>query len=466
MIGRHGASLRLSLMAADLAGALLLFGWLAAMAAGRHLLALPDAPMGALLALAYGSAWVVALWSRGLYRLPARWDPLAEARDIAVVAGLLAVATFALLFLLGRTDVSRFFLISLYAGQVMVAVGSRWIVRRAHRHLRARSGGGSYMLVIGTGQAAQRFADQVEAHAALGLRVIGHLSVPGDVPGDVDRPVLGSIGDLEGVLHDRVVDEVALCIGEGSAELAGAVAELCREEGRPVRIPLEDAVRQPGPHLVEDLDGQRVLSILPGPDRSVALFAKRSLDIVLAGTLLLVVAPLLGLIALRIRVTDGGPVIFRQRRVGLHGRTFTLLKLRTMGPDAEGRRDELVDRNEVAGRAFKLTDDPRLTRSGAFLRRTSLDELPQLWNVLRGEMSLVGPRPPLPEEVAGYDLWHRRRLSMKPGMTGLWQVRGRSDPVFDRWVRLDLDYIDRWTIRLDLLILLRTIPAVLTLQGR
>ena len=163
-------------------------------------------------------------------------------------------------------------------------------------------------------------------------------------------------------------------------------------------------------------------------------------------------------------MVDGGPILFRQTRVGLHGRAFEVAKFRTMLPDAEGRLDELQARNEIRGPAFKLTDDPRLTRTGRILRATSLDELPQIWNVLRGEMSLVGPRPPLPREVEGYDLWHRRRLSMKPGITGLWQVEGRREPDFDRWVQLDLAYIDRWSIWLDVKIMARTIPAMF--QGR
>jgi lipopolysaccharide/colanic/teichoic acid biosynthesis glycosyltransferase len=157
-------------------------------------------------------------------------------------------------------------------------------------------------------------------------------------------------------------------------------------------------------------------------------------------------------------------VIFRQTRVGLHGRPFDVIKFRTMVPDAEALLTELEEQNEIKGHAFKITDDPRLTRVGRFLRATSLDELPQVWNVLLGEMSLVGPRPPLPREVAGYDLWHRRRLSMKPGITGLWQVAARRDDDFDRWVALDLAYIDRWSIWLDLKIMAKTIPAML--QGR
>jgi lipopolysaccharide/colanic/teichoic acid biosynthesis glycosyltransferase len=150
--------------------------------------------------------------------------------------------------------------------------------------------------------------------------------------------------------------------------------------------------------------------------------------------------------------------------VGLHGRRFEVVKFRTMVPGAEDLLPGLESDNEIQGPAFKLTDDPRLSRTGAWLRRISLDELPQFFNVLRGEMSVVGPRPPLPDEVAGYDVWHRRRLSMKPGITGLWQVAARREQEFDRWVVLDLDYIDRWSLWLDLKIMLRTVPAMI--QGR
>jgi lipopolysaccharide/colanic/teichoic acid biosynthesis glycosyltransferase len=171
-------------------------------------------------------------------------------------------------------------------------------------------------------------------------------------------------------------------------------------------------------------------------------------------------------IAIAIRRDTPGGVLFRQRRVGLHGRTFDVVKFRTMADGAEERLAEVLELNEIRGHAFKATTDPRVTQVGRWLRRTSLDELPQLWNVLRGEMSLVGPRPPLPSEVVGYDVWHRRRLSMKPGMTGLWQVRARNEQEFDRWVETDLEYIDAWSFWLDLRILLQTIPAVLNREGR
>jgi lipopolysaccharide/colanic/teichoic acid biosynthesis glycosyltransferase len=179
--------------------------------------------------------------------------------------------------------------------------------------------------------------------------------------------------------------------------------------------------------------------------------------------MLVLFSPVYAGVAIWILVDDGRPVLLRQDRVGKHGRRFRMLKFRTMVPNAieVGRKLKLSDDPYAI-----VPNDPRITHPGRFLRRSGLDELPQLWNVLRGEMSVVGPRPPLPREVVGYDIWHRRRLSMKPGITGLWQVAARRDPDFDRWVRLDLDYIDHWSLWLDVKIVARTIPAVLAGEGR
>jgi len=177
-------------------------------------------------------------------------------------------------------------------------------------------------------------------------------------------------------------------------------------------------------------------------------------------------APFFALLAGLVKLDSPGGAFFRQERVGLHGRPFKVVKFRSMCSDAEQRLDDLRGHNVIRGHAFKMERDPRVTRVGRFLRRTSLDELPQLWNVLRGEMSLVGPRPPLPCEVVKYDVWHRRRLSMKPGMTGLWQIGARRHPEFDHWVKKDLEYIDRWSFWLDLKIIARTVPAMLAGQGR
>jgi len=177
-------------------------------------------------------------------------------------------------------------------------------------------------------------------------------------------------------------------------------------------------------------------------------------------------SPVLLAIAAYIRLRDGSPILFRQVRVGMHGRPFTILKFRTMVADADTRYAEVEDLSTTRGAAFKMADDPRVTTWGHVLRKTSIDELPQLWNVLRGDMSLVGPRPAPPREVNQYDVWHRRRLSMKPGMTGLWQISSRLDQDFDDRAKLDLDYIDRWSFWLDLRIVVQTVPAVLHFEGR
>jgi lipopolysaccharide/colanic/teichoic acid biosynthesis glycosyltransferase len=203
-------------------------------------------------------------------------------------------------------------------------------------------------------------------------------------------------------------------------------------------------------------------------DRRAELAIKRLIDVVGASVALVLLSPVLALLALTIAVADGRPVLFRQPRAGLQGRPFTIAKFRTMRRGADAEREALREHNEVIGSAaaFKLTSDPRVTRVGRFLRRTSLDELPQLWNVLRGEMSLVGPRPHPFDDVARYQEWHFRRLAVKPGITGLWQISARRDADFDRWVALDIEYIDDWSVALDVKIAVQTIPALLRAEGR
>jgi exopolysaccharide biosynthesis polyprenyl glycosylphosphotransferase len=420
-----------------------------------------DAPLAA---AAYAVTWMTLLWILGLYRLRARWTARIEIQDVGRAAVLLGLITFSALFAFKLPDVSRLFLLTLFAAQTVLTVASRGVIRRLLHALRDRGHNLRYMLVVGTGRDARRFADRVERHRELGIRVIGHLAVHGSPLVAGKRPVLGSMDDIEHVLHDRIVDEVAVCLPAEDLQWVEPVARLCEEVGKIVRIPLDEVpVSLPGGR-VEDFDGGKVLSLVYGPDRVLGLVAKRLIDVALGGVALVVLVPVFAIVGLAVLLVDGRPVIFRQTRVGLHGRPFAVVKFRTMVPDAEARLTELEEQNEIKGHAFKITDDPRLTRTGRILRATSLDELPQVWNVLLGEMSLVGPRPPLPREVADYDLWHRRRLSMKPGITGLWQVAARRDDDFDRWVALDLAYIDRWSIWLDLKIIAKTIPAML--QGR
>ena len=412
----------------------------------------------------YVTAWVVALMFNGLYRPRARWSLRGEALDVLKATGAMALATLSILFWFKLPDVSRLFLVSLFPLQAGLTIALRAALRIAL--VRARQGGRNtrYILVLGAGARGREFARKVEDHVELGLRVAGFLDSEEEpfVPGAWRR--LGDIADLERVLHERVIDEVAICLPFSRWEEIFAIAHMCEEEGKIVRIPMEVPDRTISTGRIEELDGMPVFSLISGPDRAFALAMKRIFDVAVASAALVVLSPALLLVAVAVLAADGRPIVFHQERVGLHGRAFGLLKFRSMVRDAESRRGELADRNLVQGRAFKMNNDPRITPLGRFLRRTSLDELPQLINVLRGEMSLVGPRPPLADEVVGYDLWHRRRLSMKPGITGLWQVRGRRDPNFDRWVADDLEYIDRWSLWLDLKIIARTIPAAL--EGR
>ncbi len=423
-----------------------------------------------LAAVLYGLALVVVLWVQGLYRLRVRWSRRREALDVLFAVLLLAVVVFTALFLFKLPNVSRLFLILLFPSQAILTIASRTLIRLIFLSLRSSGRSVRYMLIVGANEAGESFADLLGRHAELGLDPIGHLAGPEDRAngddGRVRRPVLGDLHEIEAILHSTVVDEVAICLPVGERAMVEPIARLCEDEGRVVRIPIVGpGLMLPGGRM-EEVEGVEVLSLVYGPDRTLGMLAKRAIDVALALTGLVLLSPLLLIVAVVIRLRDGAPVLFLQERVGLHGRPFRVVKFRTMVPDAEERLAELEALNEISGPAFKVTDDPRLTRTGGWLRRTSIDELPQLWNVLRGEMSLVGPRPPLPSEVQDYDIWHRRRLSMQPGITGLWQVAARREADFDRWVRLDLDYIDRWSLWLDVKIILRTIPAVFTGEGR
>jgi exopolysaccharide biosynthesis polyprenyl glycosylphosphotransferase len=467
VIRRHLTALRLGLLAADAISAVVLFAVLSFVRLGPDWVAVwRDVgvdPM--LLAGIWATVWVTSLWVMDLYRLRSRWSVRSEARAVLQAAMLIAVATFSALFLFKLPDVSRLFLLLLFATQTVVTFGLRLGIRWSLRRLRDRGFNTRYLLVVGTGPSAKRFADRVERHRELGLRVIGHLATGSHPPAAVgSRPVIGTIDDIEAILHRQVVDEVAVCLATEDVTLIEPIARLCEEEGKIVRIPVDELGLSLSGARVEEFDGIPVLSLVYGPDRAISLVCKRLLDVGIALVGMVVLSPLFLVVSLWIRAVDGPPIVFRQVRVGLHGRPFRVVKFRTMVPDAEERLAGLAKLNEIKGHAFKVTDDPRLSRTGRVLRATSIDELPQLWNVLRGEMSIVGPRPPLPSEVEGYDLWHRRRLSMKPGITGLWQVEARREEDFDRWVELDLAYIDRWSVWLDLKIMIRTIPAML--QGR
>lgn len=418
-----------------------------------------------LAAVIFALVWVAVLWASGLYRLSVRWRVWTEFRDIARATLVVLAMTLSALFLFKQTDVSRLFLVFLFVAQPTVTLAGRLLLRAAFEANRRRGHDRRYMLVAGTGALAQDFADRVERHSGLGMRIIGHLAAPGETEHVVTRPILGTVDQIEEILHSRVVDEMAVCLPPTASRYLEPITGLAAGEGKTVRVavdPIEEIL--PGA-VQEEFEGFVVRSLVNDGHREVGLLLKRLIDVVGASIGLVLLSPLLLVAALAVRFTEGAPILFRQTRVGLHGRPFEMLKFRTMSLDAEQRLEEIRHLNERSRVAFKARNDPRITPVGRWLRRTSIDELPQLWNVLTGSMSLVGPRPPLPREVAEYDVWHRRRLSMKPGITGLWQVEARHEPDFDRWVEHDLIYIDGWSIWLDLKILARTLPALLAHGG-
>jgi exopolysaccharide biosynthesis polyprenyl glycosylphosphotransferase len=280
-----------------------------------------------------------------------------------------------------------------------------------------------------------------------------------------DIPLIAHPDGLADIIKHNQVDYVIIAVQDNDASLTPHAFSAAEEMGVTVCL-LTDPYFHPisSARATTFMDFPAVVysSIL---DDRMQMIVKKMIDRIGALAGLILSLPVMLITALIIKLEDGGPILFRQVRSGHNGRPFTMLKFRTMIPDAEKLRDTLEERNEMAGPVFKIKNDPRITRVGAFLRRMSIDELPQFINVLKGDMSLVGPRPPLPDEVSHYDRWQRRKLSVKPGLTCLWQINGRNKIDFEDWMKLDLEYIDNWSLWLDTKILVRTIPAVFKRDG-
>jgi exopolysaccharide biosynthesis polyprenyl glycosylphosphotransferase len=275
------------------------------------------------------------------------------------------------------------------------------------------------------------------------------------------------VSELESIMAYQPVDEVLVALpSKQYGHVVEAIVQRCEEQGVIVRVRPEMFALQVAKSYMDEIEGVPIVTIRSGPQDDWRMVAKRLIDFVVSAALLALAAPLFALVAFLIRRDSPGPIFFAQERVGFNKRRFKLLKFRTMVDGADKEQDSLEHLNEVEGPVFKIKNDPRLTEIGKILRRFSIDELPQLINVLKGDMSLVGPRPLPVRDVDRIDVnSHKRRFSIKPGITCLWQVNGRSNIGFDDWVRMDLDYIDRWSLILDAQILLKTIPAVLKGPG-
>jgi exopolysaccharide biosynthesis polyprenyl glycosylphosphotransferase len=314
------------------------------------------------------------------------------------------------------------------------------------------------VLIVGANAVGQQLAREL----ADGHHVVGYVDHSRDVSAPAGVPVLGPLSALERLVDAYAVDELVIALPAHRREAISAV--LARGFERPVKVKLlpDAAEILPRCVAVEQFAGRAFLGFVAS---ARVTWVKRALDLVVTSLSLLALGPVMLAIACLIKLDSPGPVFYRQERVGKNGRRFQMIKFRSMRPDADRLLASLQSQNEASGPLFKIRNDPRVTRVGHVLRRLSLDELPQVFNVLNGDMSLVGPRPPLASEVARYEDWQLGRLGAVPGMTGLWQVSGRSELPFHDMVRLDLDYIRNWSFGLDLQILLRTIPAVLASRG-
>ncbi len=399
------------------------------------------------------------------------WDECVAILKICLTGAVLfalAIYVFRLdARLLERDLISRLWILLFVVLTSVLLVAEKFALRLTSRYVRARGYNYRTVLIVGTGHGAAEVVDSIENHRWWGFRVIGFVESDSPLPEPLAEryQVLGGIADIHRIVEGSVVDDVIFAVSRRELERMEDLITCLHEQGIRTRFAL-NFFREPKAQVeMEDLDGIPILTISTGPTNQLQLLAKRLLDIAASVLLLLLTLPIQLLTIVAIKLTSGGPVLFRQVRCGLNGRLFTLFKFRTMVEDAEAQRDQLLHLNEMTGPVFKLRRDPRVTALGRLLRRFSVDELPQLWNVLRGDMSLVGPRPPIPEEVARYQRWQRRRLSMKPGLTCLWQISGRNEVDFDRWMELDLEYIDSWSPVLDFKILLKTIPVVLSGKG-
>ncbi len=366
-------------------------------------------------------------------------------------------------FVLHLHFISRSFVLMFAATQLVMLIGGHAallaLVRWRGRELDHR------VLVVGCDEEAVRFASSLR-NGAWSQHLVGFVGMPGHARMAAASPVVGELEALAAVLDREPVDEVVFTGSDRSGPVHEAI-DACQVRGVDVMLAMPAVV--PGRGRVEMTQmssvGLPMLSISQTPSAQGQHAAKRGFDLLMAAVLVVLASPVMLLTALAIAVESRGPVLFRQVRAGRNGRQFSMLKFRSMVVDAEAQRAALAHLNEMDGPVFKIRRDPRVTRVGAFIRATSIDELPQLLNVLWGHMSLVGPRPPLPSEVEQYKPWQRRRLSVRPGITGLWQVSGRNDVDFEQWMKLDLRYIDNWSMGLDLQILMRTLPAVVSRTG-
>jgi len=420
--------------------------------------------------------WGVLFLASDRYRSHRTVMLLDEALEIIRISAtglaVLALAFYVLQLderLLGGDQFSRLWVLMVSVFACLLILTEKLALRTLSRYVRSRGFNYRTVLIVGTNAAAVALADSIRNHRYWGFRIVGFASHPSRSDAEIPeecQPLLGTLDDIPRIVEETVVDDVVFCVSRRDLDRMEDLFLALHEQGIRTRFALNLFPHTKAKTRMEDVDGLPLLTFSTAPERLVPLAMKRTLDVLLSILVAVLALPVVLVIAVAIKLSQGGGrILYKQTRCGLNGRRFTLYKFRTMIEGAEERQKDLLHLNEMNGPVFKVREDPRVTPLGRFLRRFSLDELPQLWNVLRGDMSLVGPRPPIPDEVAKYQRWQRRRLSMKPGLTCLWQISGRNQIDFDRWIHLDLEYIDTWSPWLDMKILLKTVPAVLSGRG-
>ena len=415
-------------------------------------------------------AWHFMFSLFGLYhsrRFSSRWE---EVRDVIKATTLGSLAVLAASVLIRISLINNVFFWVFWAASTLTTILSRLALRYILVKFRLHGRNLRQMLIVGTNPRALKFARNIEAKPELGYRVFGFVDDDygkNELFRNSGYPLVASFNDFPSYIREHVVDEVCIHLPLKSRyDQANRIVALCQEQGIIVRFLSNIFNVKAGQSEAGHFDEAPVITVSTGAMTGLPVLTKRALDFSLSLILLIILLPLFLVVAILIKLTSPGPVFFIHDRVGLNKRRFPLIKFRTMIPDAEEKMAELEEHNEVSGPVFKIKNDPRITKIGKFLRKTSIDELPQLWNVFKGDMSIVGPRPLPVRDYNGFDEdWHRRRFSVRPGITCLWQVNGRSNVSFEQWMELDMKYIDQWSLWLDLKILILTVPAVLRGSG-
>lgn len=403
---------------------------------------------------------------RGLYsiRLTGSWFRQAWNIISSSTLGMAFLITY--YFVFQQPSNSRLLVPFVWIATIVVVCAGRLIVSGVMGLLYRMGLGETRLLVVGSGRLGKMIMQHIAARPDLGYSIVGFLHDMNEPPGDFGRfKMLGTLDDIGPAIRSMQVDEVIIALPSHMHQHAIRSVKMCERLGASFKL-IPDLYELSLSRIdMEAIEGIPLIGIKQVSLNTIQRFITRLVDISVSILVLLLGSPFWLCIALAICLDSRGPVIYKQTRIGLGGQPFKMYKFRSMYKDADQRLAILLAQNEAQGPLFKMREDPRITAVGKLLRRTSIDEFPQIINVLRGEMSLVGPRPPLPSEVAQYEEWQKGRLAIKPGLTGLWQVRGRSDLSFDEGVLMDLYYIENWSMRLYFQILLRTIPAVLFSRG-